>query len=128
MKILIIKLGALGDIIISMPVIQRILEHHQEDEVWLLTTPPFRRFFDGLSGLNLHVLPRGGLVKTWKQIRWVRHQHFDRIYDLQSNDRTAVICALSGCSWRAGNHPRFPTTYTRTQRSLDSAIHSHDST
>ena len=46
MKILIIKLGALGDIIISTSVVNKIIAHHKKDEVYLLTTPSFTNIFN----------------------------------------------------------------------------------
>lgn len=108
MKILIIKLGALGDIITSTAIINQISQHHHEDEIYLLTSSGFKELFLNFKKLNVFSFGRKGLINTIKTILWIRKQKFDRIYDLQSNDRTTIYCALSGSLFRAGNHPRFP--------------------
>ncbi|MCG8379798.1 MAG: glycosyltransferase family 9 protein [Proteobacteria bacterium] len=108
MKILIIKLGALGDVIISTAVVKKILEHHQQDEISLLTTPAYKNLFSNFENLNVIAFERKGFINTIKVISWIRRNKFERIYDLQSNDRSTIYCALSGVAYRAGNHPRFP--------------------
>ncbi len=108
MKILIIKLGALGDVIISTSIIKQILSHHRADDLCLLTTPAFTELFTHFETLNVVGFERKGLLNTIKLAQWIRKQRFDRIYDLQSNDRSGVLCALSGVPSRFGNHPRYP--------------------
>ena len=108
MKILIIKLGALGDVIISTAIINQILEHHKNSDIKLLTTSAFKDLFSGFEKLQIVAFERKGFLNTLKIISWVRSEGFDRLYDLQSNDRTSLITALSGIACRAGNHPRFP--------------------
>lgn len=108
MKVLIIKLGALGDIITSTAIIEQIINHHDKSEIYLLTSPGFNKLFSDFNNLNVISFKRNGLKNKLKSIFWIRKNKFDRIYDLQSNDRTTLYCALSGCSFRAGNHPRFP--------------------
>jgi ADP-heptose:LPS heptosyltransferase len=107
-KILIIKLGALGDIIISTSIIDQIKQHHKDDEVLLLTSTNFESLFSNFNNLKVFSFERKGLSSAFNTVRWIRRQGFDRIYDLQSNDRTTIYCALSGCPFRAGNHPRYP--------------------
>ncbi len=108
MKILIIKLGALGDVIISTSIIKEIIDHHSIEGIHLLTTPAFSELFSHFKKLNVISFERKGLLNAFKTVKWIRGQHFDRIYDLQSNDRTRFFCYLSGVPYRAGNHPRFP--------------------
>ena len=108
MKILIIKLGALGDIIIATSVIKQILDQHENDDVTLLTTPAFENIFHGFNSLRVTGIDRKGLINSLKTIYWIRTQKFERIYDLQSNDRTSLYCTFSGCDYCAGNHPRHP--------------------
>lgn len=107
MKVLIIKLGALGDIITSTSVIKQIVKHHKSDEVFLLTSVNFENLFTDFN-LNVVSFDRKGLIEKIKSILWIRQNKFDRIYDLQSNDRTTLYCAFSGSPYRAGNHPRYP--------------------
>ena len=111
LNILIIKLGALGDIVMSTPLIAAIKQTHNEDGIHLLTTPPFASIFTGWPGLHVAAHPRRGVLNTVRALRWIRELNPARIYDLQGNDRTALLCALSGSPMRVGNHPRFPYTH-----------------
>lgn len=108
MKALIIKLGALGDIITSTSIIEQIIKHHNSDEIFLLTSSGFEKLLLNFEKLNVVSFDRKGLAEKIKSILWIRKNKFDRIYDLQSNDRTTLYCALSGSPYRAGNHPRYP--------------------
>lgn len=105
---MIIKLGALGDVILSTPMIRQIIKFHHGNQVWLLTSPPYQEIFKTREPLEVITFPRSGLINTVKIMAWIRKQKFRRVYDLQSNDRTSVICALCGIPERVGNHPRFP--------------------
>ena len=109
-KVLIIKLGALGDIILACPIIKRIQEYHVDAGVHVLTSDTCTDFFRGWPGLAIHGFARRSLASTFQAMRWIRAQHFARIYDLQSNDRSGLLCAFSGVRERVGNHPRFPYT------------------
>ncbi len=125
MKILIIKLGALGDIIMSTPIIKRLQEHHANDEIWLLTTPIYGNLFSGWKGLYIKAVNRTGVFNTFKTVKWIRQNNFDRLYDLQSNDRTTLLSGLSGIPVRAGNHPRFPY-HLHPQTKYEGECHSFD--
>ena len=59
----------------------------------------------------MHAFPRRGWRAMKDIVTFVRAGRFDRIYDLQGNDRTSLICALSGAAERVGNHTRFPYTH-----------------
>ncbi len=111
MNILIIKLGALGDIIISTSIIEKIINHHSKDTIYLLTTPNFKDLFNNFKKVNVVSFDRWGLKNFINTVAWVRKKKFNRIYDLQSNDRTSLYCALSNANYCAGNHPRFPYSF-----------------
>lgn len=110
MKVLIIKQGALGDIILATPILRQIQAYHGKDELWLLTTPAYKPLFDHWDGLSVTAFPRKGPLNTWRTIMWLRRNQFDCLYDLQSNDRSRGLTLLSGVPRRIGNHPRFPYT------------------
>lgn len=110
-KILIIKLGALGDVILSTPMIRQIIKFHHDVPVWLLTSPPFPEIFKNQELLNVISFPRKGLINSLKTLAWIRKQKFNRVYDLQSNDRTAVICGLSSIPEKVGSRPGFPYNF-----------------
>jgi ADP-heptose:LPS heptosyltransferase len=111
LKILIIKLGALGDVVMATPLIRCIQRAHAGADIQLLTAPAYAGVFAAWDGLEVRVEPRRGVTATLRTLRWIREARFDRVYDLQSNDRSALLCALSGIPVRIGNHPRFPYTH-----------------
>ncbi len=107
-KVLIIKLGALGDVIMSTPLIAQIQQHHQHAAVFLLTSPAFAPLFVRWSDLTVQAFPRKGVFAALKTLAWIRQQGFALAYDLQSSHRSGIYCALSGIARRCGNHPHFP--------------------
>lgn len=110
-KVLIIKLGALGDVVMASPMIRKIQDSHAGAEIWLLTTPPFLGVFKGWPKLRVRVLPRKGLRAMLQTVCWIRGMQFEVVYDLQSNDRTTLMLALSGIPRRVGNLTHFPYTH-----------------
>ncbi|OGT35293.1 MAG: hypothetical protein A2W28_08425 [Gammaproteobacteria bacterium RBG_16_51_14] len=107
-KVLIIKQGALGDIVMTTPLLKPIRNHHADDELWILTTPLYADIFSRWPGIHVKGLPRAGIYNYLQTVFWIRKTRFDRIYDLQSSDRTALLCLLSNARERIGNHPRYP--------------------
>ncbi len=106
--ILIIKLGALGDAVMATGLVARIVQHHAPQRCVLLTSAAYSELFAAQPGLELKTFDRSSLRSTLAAVLWLRQQRFERIYDLQSNDRSGLMCALSGIPQRVGNHPRFP--------------------
>ncbi len=107
-NILIIKLGALGDVVISTSLIKQIQTFHSTDSIALLTSKPFHDLFQAWSGITTHSVERKGALNNLSTIKWIRKNKFNSIYDLQSNDRSGLYCAFSGAPVRIGNHPRYP--------------------
>ena len=107
-KILIIKLSALGDVCLSLPHINVLLEHHVDDEIWVLTGPAYTDFFINHPKLNVIDLDRSsffGLKSRLARIVWVRRQGFDVIYDLQGNKTSRLLVQFSGAKKRIGTQP-----------------------
>ncbi len=97
-KILVIKLSALGDFIQALGPMQAIRNHHKDDDITLMTTKPFKTFGEK-SGYfnNIFVDER---PKITQPIKWLNLRknlisgEFDRVYDLQNNDRTQIYFNL----------------------------------
>jgi len=116
-KILVIKLSALGDFVQALGPAAAIRRHHAADEITLLTTPGFAGlarqsgFFDEIATDRR---PGPLDVAGWFSLRRVlRHGHFDRVYDLQTSDRSILYAWLffpshrpewSGIAWHC-SHP-----------------------
>lgn len=95
---MVIKLGALGDFIQALGPMAAIRHHHASDHITLLTTAPFvdlayqSRYCDEVW---VDKRPRWHDIAGWLELR--RHFNtgeFDRVYDLQNNDRTAFYLRL----------------------------------
>ena len=107
-NVLIIKLGALGDVVMSTSLIKQIQSFHSADKLFLLTSKPFNTIFQAWEDLAVNTVERKGLMNSLRTIAWIRQNHFESVYDLQSNDRSGLYCALSGIARRIGNQPRYP--------------------
>ena len=107
-KVLIIKMSALGDIIIALPHIESICRYHEHDDIWIITGPGFDRFFIHHPRLKVVTLDRGsrfGERSTLARILWVRRQQFDALYDLQGNRTSQLLVRFSGAKIRVGTQP-----------------------
>ena len=116
MNILIIKLGALGDVVMATPLIAAIQRRHPHARIDLITAASYADLFANWPNLHVERRPRRGVLNTLHTVRWIRQHHYARIYDLQSNDRSALWCALSGAKERVGNHCRYPYTHHPRER------------
>ena len=112
-KILIIKLGALGDVIFAEGAIRDIQQHHPHDEITLLTSPFFARLLASHPAIHRleidHRRPRWDLWYLYTLIRRLRGYGYDQVYDLQNNSRTNLYQMLmlstpwSGKAWLASH-------------------------
>ncbi|MBM3591310.1 MAG: glycosyltransferase family 9 protein [Alphaproteobacteria bacterium] len=99
-RILLIKLGALGDFAQAFGPFAAIRTHHPGAEITLLTTAPFAPlarqapWFDRVWDNGR---PRG-LAALWALGRRLRAARFDRVYDLQTSGRSSRYRWLIGRS------------------------------
>ena len=99
-RILVIKLGALGDFVQCFGLYRAIRDHHAGAEVVLLTTPRYAPLAEA-SGLFDGVWidrrpPFWRLDRLWPLIARLRRARFDRVYDLQRSDRSGWYFRLLG--------------------------------
>lgn len=111
-RILVIKLGALGDFVQALGPFAAIRRHHPAARVTLLTTTPYEDLARA-SGLFdevwLDSRPRGLRLGAWWALRRrLRRGGFQRVYDLQTSDRSSLYYQLlrpgpmpewSGIAW-----------------------------
>lgn len=88
--------------------IAAIQRAHPDSSCTLLTSPPFLPLFKAWPNLTVKAFPRRGVAAMVATLRWIRAQAYDRVYDLQGNDRSGLLCGLSGIRERVGNHARYP--------------------
>jgi ADP-heptose:LPS heptosyltransferase len=92
-KILVIKLSALGDVIIAMGPMKRIREAHPEAEITVLTTLPYAEFFAAspyVDRVDAGGRPKG-LFGGFSLARRLSKEGYDRVYDLQTSDRSSAL-------------------------------------
>jgi len=120
-KILVIKHGALGDVVLAQSPFQAIREHHPKAHITLLTTALFKPFL-AKSGLFDQIWV-DEKPKIWNVVKLARLKkklnggQFDRVYDLQTSSRSSSYLKLftdtpewsglaAGCSHPHSNKAR----------------------
>ncbi len=106
-RILVIKLSALGDFIQALGPMAAIRAHHPDDHLTLLTTAPFVRlgvetgYFDRVE-TDRRSQPLD--VRGWLGLRrTLVDGGFDRVYDLQTSQRSSFYARL----WWPGARPEW---------------------
>jgi ADP-heptose:LPS heptosyltransferase len=99
-RILVIKLGALGDFVQALGPAKAIRRHHAAAHIVLLTTPPFAALARATGYFDEVWLDRRS---TWSALpawlalrRRLRGGRFERVYDLQTSRRTSWYFRLLG--------------------------------
>ena len=102
-KILIIRLGAFGDVLRSAGAIHDIRLAHPDDEIVVLTTKPYRRIFERCPWVDRVMIdprsPRFHILALLKLRVDLRNEKFDRIYDLQNSSRTLMYRNWLDTEW-----------------------------
>jgi ADP-heptose:LPS heptosyltransferase len=97
-RILVIRLSALGDFIMALPAMAAIRAHHPAADITLLTSKPLAELGKRSGWFNrVEIDTRPGwrdIGAWWRFRKWLRAGRFDRVYDLQSQDRTAIYFRL----------------------------------
>ena len=97
-RILVIKLGALGDFAQAFGPFAAIRAHHPKAEITLLTTTPFAPLARQAPWFD-QVWENGrpkGVAGLWALARQLRGARFDRVYDLQTSGRSSRHLWLVG--------------------------------
>ncbi len=96
-KILVIRLSSLGDIVLTLPVLQALRRAHPDAHISYLVK---EQYADLLSN-NPHIdrciiFKRGQSVSSL--IAQVRNEHFDSVLDLHANLRSRLVSFFSGAA------------------------------
>ena len=95
-RVLVIKLGALGDFVLALAAMKHIRQAHPTAAITLLTTPPFEALAQSSGYFNL-VETDGrpeGLGDWVRLIGRLRGVRYDRIYDLQTSSKSSLYFQL----------------------------------
>lgn len=93
-KILVIKLSALGDFVQALGPCAAIRHAHNVAHITLLTTAPYADFGASsgyFDAVRTDKRPRWWQLSAWFALkRWLNDNSFDRVYDLQTSDRSSI--------------------------------------
>jgi ADP-heptose:LPS heptosyltransferase len=97
-KILVIKLGALGDFVLALAAMKRIREAHPKAKITLLTTPPFEALAKASPYFNfIETDGRAAGFGEWLgMVGRIRKARYDRVYDLQTSGGSNRIFRMLG--------------------------------
>jgi ADP-heptose:LPS heptosyltransferase len=97
-RILVLKLGALGNVVLSLGAFAAIRQHHPTAQITLLTTAPYADwlaqspYFDNIW---LDTRPDWWNVPAWLALRRrLAQARFTRVYDLQTSKRSSAYFRL----------------------------------
>ena len=99
-RILIIKHGALGDMVLATGPFAAIRDHHASAHITLLTTKPYTNLMQTCGWFDEIWID--DKPKIWQGISWLRLRKmlrdakFDRVYDLQHTDRSHFYFRMFG--------------------------------
>ncbi|HEX2527053.1 MAG TPA: glycosyltransferase family 9 protein [Geminicoccus sp.] len=96
--ILVIKHGALGDVVLATGAMQAIVRHHPDDRMTLLTTAPYAKLLQSTGWFaDIIVDDRPSLwtpIRLFGLIRRLAAKRFAVVYDLQTSRRTSLYFSL----------------------------------
>lgn len=99
-RVLVIRLGAFGDFVQSLGPMAAIRRFHRKAEIVLLTTAPYAAFAKAspyFDAVWIDTRPKWWqALNWWGLVRKLRRGRFDRVYDLQTSQRSARYWSLMG--------------------------------
>ncbi len=93
-KILIIKHGSFGDIVLSMYAIFSIFEHFKNCEITILTDSKYSTFFKKIPFIRKIKIDNRSKIYNFntyfKLLLWFKRENFEWVFDLQTSNRTNI--------------------------------------
>ncbi|GAC1343348.1 MAG: lipopolysaccharide heptosyltransferase II [Myxococcales bacterium] len=109
-RILVIRLTALGDVLLATPAVRALREAHPRARIDWLTQAAYAPLLEGLpfvdQVLRYERSRDRGVAGTLRLFRTLRARGYDAVVDLQRKPRTAIIAAASGAGVRTAAHRR----------------------
>jgi heptosyltransferase-3 len=102
MKILVIKLRAVGDVVLSTIVTKNLRLAYRDGEIHYLTEPASADVLRHNQFVDRTLVYRKREMSGWGLIRMVRGERYDIVIDLFGNPRTALVTRASGAPVRVG--------------------------
>ena len=89
-KVLIIRMSAMGDVILALPVAMALKDHDTSITVDFLTKKEYASIFDQFPAVDTAYGYDGNV---WSLIKELQKQKYDTVIDLQKNPRSLIIAA-----------------------------------
>lgn len=103
MRILLVRLSALGDVVSGLPVLSTIKERLCSAEVDWVVEDRFAALLEGHPQIDhLHIYRRRPRRDAFRLVRSLRRRDYDLVLDLQGNLKSGVLAWLSGARRRMG--------------------------
>jgi len=113
MRVLIVKVSALGDIIHALPALDYLHQVVPGIEIDWVVEEPFRQIVEGNPLISqVHLVrtkvwrKRPFAAQTWREIRALKEtlveRDYDMVFDVQGNLKSGLICWLTGAAERLG--------------------------
>lgn len=101
-KILVIKLRAIGDVLLSTVVLKNLREAFPQAQIDFLTEKPSREVLEGNSDITSSIIFDNTTQNGAGLVFDIRRRNYDLIIDLFGNPRSALITFFSGAPHRVG--------------------------
>ncbi|MDR3286295.1 MAG: glycosyltransferase family 9 protein [Prevotellaceae bacterium] len=95
-KILVIRFSAMGDVVMTTPVLYSLVQQFTDVEITLLSRPQFESFFidENINFVGVDFKKHKGIWGLFKIFRKLRKQKFDAVADLHNVLRSRILCAF----------------------------------
>jgi ADP-heptose:LPS heptosyltransferase len=107
--ILVIKLRAIGDVVLSTAVLPNLRRAYPDSPIHFLTERSGKEVLSGHRGVDRIVVqppdpwvPGGAWWRAFGFLRWLRKQRYGLVIDLFGNPRSAFLTRFTGARIRAG--------------------------
>ncbi len=94
-RLLVMRLSALGDVAMTVPVLNALTQQYPELEITLLTRPFFKPIFQGLHNVEVYgadvEAKYKGIHGLWRLYRQLNSMDFDAVADLHNVLRTNIL-------------------------------------
>ncbi len=104
-KILVVRLGAMGDVIHALPAVSTLKASFPESEITWIVDPKWAPLLVGNPAVDRVVtFNRRDLASVRASVKMLREQRFDFAIDFQGLIKSAFLASASGCGRRIGFH------------------------
>lgn len=101
-KILVIKFGGIGDVLMSTPVLPNLREYFPHAHIDYLTLIKNRDVLMDNHYIDRVLTFDARIDKSWDLLRHIRDKGYNLVIDLFGNPRTALLTYLTGAKYRIG--------------------------